>query len=77
MQRGANSEDWPSLQEGIQAGKGAPRRLTLIPQKFSEWCVDASGYHPTTLGGQEKLRLQIEKDIKCQLFIEQKWVSDL
>lgn len=69
--------DWPSLEEGFQVGKGAQRRLTLIPQKFSEWCVDSSGYHPTTRGGQKQLRLQIEKEIKCQLFTEQQWVSEL
>ena len=51
--------------------------MTLIPQKFSEWYVDASGYHPTTRGGLEKLRLQIENEIKCQMFSDQKWVSEM
>jgi hypothetical protein len=46
--------EWPSIEEGAQVGKGARRRLTLVPQKFSEWCVDASGYHPTTRGEQKK-----------------------
>lgn len=67
----------PSIEEGIRAGKGAQRRLTLIPQKISEWCMDSSGYHPTTRGGQERLRLQVEADIKRQMFSDHTWVSDL
>jgi len=49
----------------------------MIPQKFSEWCTDASGYRPTTKGGQESLRLQFEKEIKDQLFSEPTWVSNM
>lgn len=49
----------------------------MAPQKFSDWCVDSSGYHPTTHGGQEKLRLQIENEIKCQIFSDRKWVSEM
>jgi hypothetical protein len=49
----------------------------MIPQKFSEWCVDASGYHPMTKGGQEKLRLQTKKEIKCHMFSDQKRVSEM
>jgi hypothetical protein len=49
----------------------------MIPQKFSEWCVDAFGYHPMMKGGQEKLRLQTEKEIKCHMFFGQKWVSEM
>ena len=71
------TEKWPSIGEGLRAGKGAQRRLTMIPQKFSEWCMDASGYCPTTKGGQECLRLQREKEIKDHLFSEPTWVSDL
>lgn len=69
--------DWPSIEERIHMGRGARKRLTLIPQKFSEWCVDLSGYHPTTHGGQERLHLQIKKEIKCNLFSDQKWVSEM
>jgi hypothetical protein len=41
-------DKWPSIEESIQLGKGAQRRLMMITQKFSEWYVGASGYHPTT-----------------------------
>jgi hypothetical protein len=44
-------DNWSSIEEAIQAGKGARRRLTMIPQKFSEWCIDDSGYHPMTREG--------------------------
>jgi hypothetical protein len=70
-------DKWPSIEESIQLGKGAQRRLMMIPQKFSEWCVDASGYHPTTRGGQEKLCLQTENEIKCHMFSNQKWDSKM
>jgi hypothetical protein len=51
--------------------------LTSIPQKFSDWCVVASGYHPTTREGQKLLRSQIEDDIKCHIFSDQKWDSEM
>jgi hypothetical protein len=49
----------------------------MIPQKFSEWCVDDSGYHPTTQEGQKRLSMQVEKEIKQNLFSNQTWESKL
>lgn len=69
--------NWTSIGEGIQAGKGARRRLTMIPQKFSEWCVDSSRYHPTTQGGQRRLRFQLEDEIKRGLFSDPEWRSEM
>lgn len=70
-------DNWPSIEEGIQLGKGAQRRLTMVPQKFSDWCVDASEYHPTTCEGQKRLRLQMEDEIKCHMFSNRKWDSEM
>lgn len=68
---------WPSIEEGNQAGKGAPRRLTMIPQKFNDWCVEASGYHPSTQGGQRWVHEQISHEIKRHLLLEPQEHIDL
>ena len=68
-----SSGGWPTIREGIQSGMDAQRRLTLIPRKFSDWCKDASGYHPMTRLAQKLLlRLQIEDDIKRHMFSDKK-----
>lgn len=48
----------------------------MIPQSFSEWCVDSFGYHLTTRGGQRRLRLQLEDEIKRGMFSEQEWRAE-
>jgi hypothetical protein len=58
-------------------GQGCSETFDDDSPKFSKWCVDASGYHPTTRGGQEKLRLQTENEIKCHMFSNQKWDSKM
>lgn len=59
---------WPSITESLTAGKGAPRRLMMIPQQFQDWQVDSTGYRPTTEGGIRVHKKQVEDDIKRQLF---------
>lgn len=65
------SSNWPSIGETFLVGKGAQRRLTMVPQKFSDWCVDASSYHPTTREGQKRLHLQVQDGIKQCMFLGQ------
>jgi hypothetical protein len=36
------------------------------------WCVDKSGYHPQTKGGQQLIHDQIVNDIKAHLFADNK-----
>lgn len=59
---------WPSIEQGNRVAKGATRRLTLVPSRFSEWCVDSKGYHPTTKGDQQLVLNQIAEDIRQHLF---------
>lgn len=70
-------EEWPEIGQGIQGIRGAPRRLTLVPQRFSGWCVDSSGYRPSTRGGQRLIRDQIADDIKRHLFVGQGGDEDM
>lgn len=57
----AQSESWPMIEQGIQLGKGGPRRLTLAPGGIADWIVDASSYHPTTKGGNKLFMNRLQK----------------
>jgi hypothetical protein len=56
------------IEQGIQAGKGAQRRLTLAPGKSTNWLRNESDYCPSMQGGKQKVSRQIANDIKCHLF---------
>lgn len=61
-------ETWPSIQQGNQMPKKTARRLTLAPGALELSGQKQAGYQPSTRGGKQLAKMQLESDIKQQLF---------
>jgi hypothetical protein len=49
----------------------------MAPGSLKDWCVDSTGYHPQTKGGQKVVNDQIAKDIISHLFVDKNYVAEL